>query len=36
MDAAALKALNAERRARRAAVLVTDLEGGGARLVRHT
>ena len=36
MDAAALKALNAERRARRAAVLVTDLEGGTARLVRET
>ena len=35
MDIAALKALNEERRARRAAVLVTDLEDGSARLVRE-
>jgi len=35
MDISALKALNAERRLRRAAVLVTDLENGGARLVRE-
>jgi xanthine dehydrogenase accessory factor len=36
MDIAALKALNEERRARRAAVLVTDLEDGGARLIRES
>jgi xanthine dehydrogenase accessory factor len=35
MDIAALKALNEERRARRAAVLVTDLDDGSARLVRE-
>ena len=35
MDTSALKALNEERRARRAAVLVTDLEEGGSRLVRE-
>ena len=35
MDVAALKSLNEERRARRAAVLVTDLDGGGERLVRE-
>ena len=35
MDISALKALNEERRARRAAVLVTDLEDGSARLVRE-
>ena len=35
MDIAALKALNEERRARRAAVLVTDLEEGGSTLVRE-
>ena len=35
MDISALKALNAERRLRRAAVLVTDLDDGSARLVRE-
>ncbi len=35
MDISALKALNEERRARRAAVLVTDLENGSARIVRE-
>jgi xanthine dehydrogenase accessory factor len=35
MDISALKALNEERRARRAAVLVTDLDRGSARLVRE-
>jgi xanthine dehydrogenase accessory factor len=35
MDISALKALNEERRARRAAVLVTDLEEGSARLIRE-
>ena len=35
MDISALKALNEERRARRAAVLVTDLENGGTTLVRE-
>lgn len=35
MDISALKALNEERRARRAAVLVTDVENGSARLVRE-
>ena len=35
MDISALKALNEERRARRAAVLVTDLEAGTATLVRE-
>lgn len=35
MDIAALKALNEERRARRAAVLVTDLDSGAGRLVRE-
>jgi xanthine dehydrogenase accessory factor len=35
MDISALKALNAERRLRREAVLVTDLEDGSARLVRE-
>ena len=35
MDVAALKTLNAERRARRAAILVTDLDGGGDRIVRE-
>ena len=35
MDISALKALNAERRLRRAAVLVTDLEDGSARLIRE-
>ncbi len=35
MDISALKALNDERRARRAAVLVTDLDGGVTRLVRE-
>lgn len=34
MDLSLLEALNAERAARRAAVLVTDLDGGGQRLVR--
>ncbi|GLK71133.1 XdhC family protein [Ancylobacter dichloromethanicus] len=36
MDLSLLEALNAERAARRAAVLVTDLDGGGQRLVRAT
>lgn len=35
MDAGLLKQLNAERRARRAAILVTDLEGGADRLIRE-
>lgn len=35
MDIATLKALNEERRARRATVLVTDLEAGAATLVRE-
>lgn len=35
MDAALLEELNVERRARRAAVLVTELGGGAARLVRE-
>lgn len=35
MDISALKALNEERRARRAAVLVTDLDDGSATLVRE-
>jgi xanthine dehydrogenase accessory factor len=35
METSALKALNEERRARRAAVLVTDLGDGGTRLVRE-
>jgi xanthine dehydrogenase accessory factor len=35
MDLSALKALNEERRTRRAAVLITDLEDGSARLVRE-
>ena len=35
MDISALKALNEERHARRAAVLVTDLDSGSARLVRE-
>lgn len=35
MDISALRALNEERRARRAAVLVTDLEDGSARLVHE-
>ena len=36
MDIAALKALNEERRARRAAVLVTDLEVGTSTLIRES
>lgn len=36
MDIAVLRALNEERRARRAAVLVTDLENGSARIVRES
>jgi xanthine dehydrogenase accessory factor len=36
MDAALLKALNAERRGRRAAVAVTDLADGSTRLVRES
>lgn len=35
MDAAALRLLNEERRARRAAILVTDLADGSARVVRE-
>lgn len=35
MDLRLLSALNAERAARRAAILVTDMSGGGQRLVRH-
>lgn len=35
MDAAALRLLNEERRARRAAILVTDLSDGSARVVRE-
>jgi xanthine dehydrogenase accessory factor len=35
MDASLLKTLNAERRARRASILVTDLAEGGGRIVRE-
>jgi xanthine dehydrogenase accessory factor len=35
MDPSALKALNAERRARRAAILLTDLGDAGSRLIRE-